>query len=72
MTRRAEAGLILAAAILAAIGVGIVEFTRGNWLDAQVAVTLISFLMAFSSWHSVACTWPSGDGLPGHRASYFR
>ena len=60
MTRRAEAGLIIAAAILAAIGVGIVEFTRGNWLDAQVAVTLISFLMAFGGMHMAVRRWAPG------------
>ncbi len=60
MTRRAEAGLIIAAAILAAIGVGIVEFTRGNWLNAQVAVTLISFLMAFGGMHFAVRRWASG------------
>ena len=60
MTRRGEAGLIVAAAILAAVGVGIVEFTRGNWLNAQVAVTLISFLIAFGGIHVAVRLWAPG------------
>ncbi len=60
MTRRGEAGLIVAAAILAAVGVGIVEFTRGNWLNAQVAVTLISFLIAFGGIHVAVRVWAPG------------
>ncbi len=57
MTRSAEAGLIVAAAILAATGVAIVEFTRGNWLDAQVAITFIVFLLAFGGLHLATRLW---------------
>lgn len=60
MTRRAEAGLILTAALLAAIGVGIVEFTRGNWLDAQVAVTFAAFVISFGGVHVATRTWAPG------------
>ena len=60
MTRRAETGLIIAATILAAVGVGIVEFTRGSWLNAQVAVTLISFLVSFGGMHFAVRRWASG------------
>jgi cell division protein FtsW (lipid II flippase) len=60
MTRRAEAGLIIAASVLAAIGVAIVEFTRGNWLDAQVAVTLLTFLAAFGGVHLAVRRWAPG------------
>ena len=60
MTRQAEGGLIIAAAILAAVGVGVVEFTRGHWLNAQVAVTLISFLMAFGGMHVAVRRWAPG------------
>ncbi len=64
MTRAAEGGLILAAAILAAIGVAIVEFTRGNWLDAQVAVTLISFVVSFGGIHIAVRRWaPNASSL---------
>ena len=60
MTRRAEAGLIIAASILAALGVAIVEFTRGNWLDAQVALTLLTFLAAFGGIHVAVRRWAVG------------
>ncbi|MCL1597639.1 MAG: FtsW/RodA/SpoVE family cell cycle protein, partial [Actinomycetia bacterium] len=60
MTRRAEAGLIVAASILAALGVAIVEFTRGNWLDAQVAVTLLTFLASFGGVHLAVRRWAPG------------
>ena len=60
MTRRAEAGLIVAAALLAATGISIVEFTRGNWLDAQVAITLLTFLATFGGFHLAVRRWASG------------
>lgn len=60
MTRRAEAGLIIAAALLAAIGVAIVEFTRGNWLDAQVALTFLAFAGAFGGVHLATVRWAPG------------
>ncbi|MGI9666848.1 MAG: FtsW/RodA/SpoVE family cell cycle protein [Acidimicrobiia bacterium] len=60
MTRTAEAGLIVAASLLAAIGVAIVEFTRGHWLNAQVAVTFIVFLVAFGAIHAAVRVWASG------------
>lgn len=60
MTRTAEAGMITAACMVGAVGVAIVEFTRGNWLDAQVAITLIVFLMAFGGLHAAVRTWAPG------------
>lgn len=60
MTRRAEAGLIIAAALLAAIGVAIVEFTRGNWLNAQVALTFIAFAGSFGGVHLATVRWAPG------------
>ncbi len=60
MTRSAEAGLIVAACLLAAVGVAITEFTRGSWLDAQVAITLITFLLAFGGLHMAVRAWASG------------
>ncbi|MFO7699727.1 MAG: FtsW/RodA/SpoVE family cell cycle protein [Acidimicrobiia bacterium] len=60
MTRSAEAGLIVAAAMLGATGVAIVEFTRGNWLDAQAAITFIVFLLAFGGLHLATRLWASG------------
>ncbi len=59
MTRTAETGLIIAAAILAAVGVGIVEFTKGNWLNAQVAVTFGVFLIAFGGIQFAVRRWAS-------------
>ncbi|MEN8040718.1 MAG: FtsW/RodA/SpoVE family cell cycle protein [Actinomycetota bacterium] len=64
MTRRAEAGLIVAAALLAAIGVAIVEFTHGNWLDAQVSVTFLVFTASFGGVHLAMIRWaPGGSSL---------
>jgi cell division protein FtsW (lipid II flippase) len=60
MTRTAEAGLIVAGAMIAALGVAIVEFTRGNWLDAQVAITFIVFLAAFGGVHMAVRRWAPG------------
>ena len=60
MTRTAEAGLIVAAALLAAIGVAIVEFTRGNWLNAQVVITFIVFTASFGGVHLAVRAWASG------------
>ncbi len=60
MTRRAESGLIVAASLLAAVGVAISEFTRGNWLDAQVVVTLLSFLAAFGGIQVAVRRWSVG------------
>jgi len=60
MTRRAEAGLIIAAALLASIGVAIVEFTHGNWLDAQVALTFLAFIASFGGVHLATIRWAPG------------
>lgn len=60
MTRGAETGLIIAAVLLGAIGVAMVEFTKGSWLDAQVAVTLLSFLAAFGGLHLAVRIWAPG------------
>ena len=60
MTRSAEAALIVAAAVLAATGVAIVEFTRGNWLDAQVAITFLVFAASFGGVHVAMRRWASG------------
>ncbi len=60
MTRKAEAGLIVAAALLAAVGVAIVEFTHGDWLDAQVALTFLAFAASFGGVHLATLRWASG------------
>ncbi len=64
MTRSVEAGFIVAASLLAAIGVAITEFTLGNWLDAQVLVTLATFVAAFGGLHVAVRRWaPGGSPL---------
>ncbi len=60
MTRRAEAGLLVAAALLAAIGVAMVEFTKGNWLDAQATITFLTFLASFGGLHVAVRRWSPG------------
>ena len=60
MTRRAEVGLIVAAALLASIGVAIVEFTQGDWLGAQVALTFLAFTASFGGVHLAAIRWAPG------------
>ncbi|TDI52130.1 MAG: FtsW/RodA/SpoVE family cell cycle protein [Acidobacteria bacterium] len=60
MTRRAESGLIVAAALVAAMGVAIVEFTKGNWLDAQVALTFLVFAGSFGGVQLGVIRWTSG------------
>lgn len=60
MTRRAEAGLIVAAALLASSGVAIVEFSRGNWLNAQVALTFLALTAAFGGMYMAVLRWAPG------------
>ncbi|MDJ0791127.1 MAG: FtsW/RodA/SpoVE family cell cycle protein [Acidimicrobiia bacterium] len=60
MSRTTEAALLVAAALLAAVGVAITEFTRGNWLDAQVAITFIVFLVSFGGFYAAVRIWAPG------------
>lgn len=60
MTRTAEAGLIIAASLLASIGVAIVEFTHGDWLNAQVALTFLAFAGSFGGMHLATRRWAPG------------
>jgi peptidoglycan glycosyltransferase len=57
MTRNAEAALILAATILASVGVAMVQFASGAWLDADVALTFIAFTVGFGSIHIAFRAW---------------
>jgi peptidoglycan glycosyltransferase len=57
MSRTAEAALLGAAAVLAAMGVALVNFTRGEWLDAQVALTFIVFVAAFGTINLAMRRW---------------
>lgn len=64
MTRNAEAALILAATVLASMGVAMVQFAAGDWLDADVALTFIVFAFAFGSIHVAFRAWaPNANPL---------
>lgn len=57
MTRSAEAALLGAAVAIAAMGVALVNFATGEWLDAQVALTLLVFGAAFGIVHVAVRRW---------------
>jgi len=57
MTRDTEAVLVLAGATLASVGIAMVRFADGSWLDADVALTFISFILAFGSIHMAFRLW---------------
>ena len=47
MTRNAEAALLAAAAVVASMGVALVNFATGRGFDAQVALTFLVFAVSF-------------------------
>ena len=51
MTRNAEAGLIVGASLLTALGVTMVNLAVGGTVDAQVALTFLTFAMAMGAVH---------------------
>ncbi|HET9203001.1 MAG TPA: FtsW/RodA/SpoVE family cell cycle protein [Acidimicrobiia bacterium] len=51
MTRNTEGALIVAASVLAAFGVTLVNFAQDRSLDAQTALTFLVFLIAFGGLH---------------------
>ena len=51
MTRNTEGAFVLAGTVLASIGVAMVQFAAGIWLDSAVALTFFSFVLAFGSLH---------------------
>ena len=57
MTRSAEAALLGAAVVIAAMGAALVNFSTGEWLDAQVALTLLVFAVAFGAVHVAVRRW---------------
>jgi len=62
MTRDAEAALLVAAAVLAAMGVALVNFAGGTGFDAQVALTFLVFLVAFGVVNGALRRWaPEGN-----------
>lgn len=62
MTRNAEAALLAAAAIVASMGVALVNFATGTGFDAQVALTFLVFGVSFGSVHVALRRWaPEGN-----------
>ncbi|MCP3994861.1 MAG: FtsW/RodA/SpoVE family cell cycle protein [bacterium] len=62
MTRNAEAALLAAAAIVASMGVALVNFAMGSGFDAQVALTFLVFAFSFGSIHMALRRWaPEGN-----------
>jgi cell division protein FtsW (lipid II flippase) len=59
MSRNAEAALLAVAATVAAMGVALVNFARGDWLDAQVALTFMVFAVAFGAVNAAMRRWAS-------------
>ncbi len=57
MTRNTEGATILAAAVLAAFGVSLVNFAREENVDAQTALTFLVFLIAFGGMHLAVRAW---------------
>jgi cell division protein FtsW (lipid II flippase) len=49
MSRNAEGALIVAAALLTAFGVALVNFAKGGSVDAQTGLTFLVFLLAFGA-----------------------
>jgi cell division protein FtsW (lipid II flippase) len=64
MTRNTEAVFILAATVLASLGVAMVQFAGGVWLDSAVALTFVSFALAFGSLHVAFRLWaPNANAM---------
>lgn len=62
MTRNAEAALLAAAAVVASMGVALVNFATGSGFDAQVALTFLVFAVSFGSVHMALRRWaPEGN-----------
>jgi cell division protein FtsW (lipid II flippase) len=57
MTRNAEASLLVGAAVLAALGVALVNFAFGVGFDAQAALTFLVFVLAFGGLHAAVRRW---------------
>lgn len=62
MTRNAEAALLVAAAVVASMGVALVNFASGTGFDAQVALTFLVFVVGFGMIHMALRRWaPEGN-----------
>ena len=64
MTRNTEAAFILAGTVLGSVGVAMVQFANGVWLDSAVALTFISFVLSFGALHVAFRLWaPNANNL---------
>ena len=64
MTRNTEAAFIVAGSVLGALGVAMVQFASGVWLDSAVALTFISSVLAFGALHVGFRMWaPNANNL---------
>lgn len=62
MNRIAEASLILGSAVLAALGVAIANLSSGGSVDAQVALTFVTFVVAWGGlWTTVRRLTPGAN-----------
>jgi peptidoglycan glycosyltransferase len=62
VTRNAEAALLGAAAVVASMGVALVNFAYGQGFDAQVALTFLVFAFSFGAIHMALRRWaPEGN-----------
>ncbi len=57
MTRAAEAALLAAAGLVAALGVALVNLSGSGNVDAQVGLTLVVFAVAFGGVHAAIRAW---------------
>ena len=57
MTRTAETGLLLAAAVLAALGVTLVNLASGDSIDSRIGLTFLVMLFAFGALHVAIRRW---------------
>ncbi len=57
MTRHGEAALVVFAAIIAALGVTAVNFSRSVGIDATAVLTLVVFVIAFGGLHLAVREW---------------
>jgi cell division protein FtsW (lipid II flippase) len=60
MTRTAETGLLVAAAVVAAFGVTLVNLASGETIDARIALTFLVLLSAFGAVHVAIRRWAPG------------
>ncbi|MEX0667808.1 MAG: FtsW/RodA/SpoVE family cell cycle protein, partial [Acidimicrobiia bacterium] len=57
MTRTAETGLLVGAAVLAAFGVTLVNLAAGDSIDARIGLTFLVMLFAFGALHVAIRRW---------------